>query len=161
MEFYILTELLDCSYEARAELLDHNKLLKLMQFLMGLDDIYQPIRSSLLTGEILLEVNDAFVIVARDESHRGIPPTFMKNDKPQASAFVSKTNDNRRNNNGNGILETREIITICCVKFVGNFVVNNDIKTTTGTLSFTNDQVMKLVSLLNEKSGSSAHANIA
>ncbi|GKA24917.1 hypothetical protein Tco_0710950 [Tanacetum coccineum] len=68
-EFDILTKLPDYVYEAKAGLFNHNKLLKLMQFLMGLDDIYQPIRSSLLTREILPEVNDAFLIVAREESH--------------------------------------------------------------------------------------------
>nr|GEY32656.1 hypothetical protein [Tanacetum cinerariifolium] len=72
-EFDILTKLPDCVCEARAELGDHGKLIKLMQFLMGLDDVYQPIRSGLLTREVLLEVKDAFVIVAKEESHRGIP----------------------------------------------------------------------------------------
>ncbi|GJW65565.1 serine/threonine-protein kinase MHK isoform X1 [Tanacetum coccineum] len=42
----------------------------------------------------------------------------------------------------------------------GNIVANSDIKTSAGTLSFTNDQVMKLMSLLNEKSGSSTYANM-
>ncbi|GJX13429.1 ribonuclease H-like domain-containing protein [Tanacetum coccineum] len=55
-EFDILTKLPDCTYAARNELSDHAKLLKLMQFLMRLDDIYQPIRSSILTREILPEV---------------------------------------------------------------------------------------------------------
>ncbi|GJX94315.1 hypothetical protein Tco_0348901 [Tanacetum coccineum] len=79
-----------------------------MQFLMGVDDIYQPIRSSLLTREILPEVKDAFVIVSREESHRGIPASLVKTEKPQAFAFVSRTNDNnnKRNNenwsNNNG-----------------------------------------------------------
>ncbi|GJZ50082.1 hypothetical protein Tco_0604272 [Tanacetum coccineum] len=88
-EFDILTKLPDCVCEARAELIDHSKLMKLMQFLMALDDIYQPKRSSLLTREILPEVKDAFVMVVREESHRGITPTFSKSDKPQASVFVS------------------------------------------------------------------------
>ncbi|GKE38475.1 hypothetical protein Tco_1461880, partial [Tanacetum coccineum] len=38
---------------------------------------------------------------------------------------------------------------------------NNEIRTSTGTLSFTNKQVHKLMSLLNDKSGSTAHANMA
>ncbi|GJY29242.1 hypothetical protein Tco_0405009, partial [Tanacetum coccineum] len=50
----------------------HNKLMKLMQFLMGLDDVYLPIRSSLLTQTELPDVKDAFVIVCREESHRGL-----------------------------------------------------------------------------------------
>ncbi|GJZ26533.1 hypothetical protein Tco_0570786 [Tanacetum coccineum] len=97
-EFDILTKLPDYVYEARVELIDHGKLLKLMPFLMGLDDIYQPIRSSLLTREILPEVNDAFVTIAREESHRAILPTSAKSDKPQVVVFVSKTNDVKRNN---------------------------------------------------------------
>ncbi|GJU72860.1 zinc finger, CCHC-type containing protein [Tanacetum coccineum] len=55
-----------CVFKARAELIDHSKLLKHMQFLMSLDDIYQPIRRSLLTREILPEVNEAFMIVVID-----------------------------------------------------------------------------------------------
>ncbi|GJY74151.1 hypothetical protein Tco_0478582, partial [Tanacetum coccineum] len=97
-EFNILTKLPDYVCEARVELIDHGKLLKLMPFLMGLDDIYQPIRSSLLTREILHEVNDTFVTIAREESHRAIPLTFAKSDKPQAAVFVSRTNDVKRNN---------------------------------------------------------------
>ncbi|GJT85167.1 ribonuclease H-like domain-containing protein [Tanacetum coccineum] len=50
----------------------HQQLMKLMQFLMGLDDVYQPIRSSLLTQPELPDVKDAFVIVCREESHRGL-----------------------------------------------------------------------------------------
>nr|GEW45436.1 ribonuclease H-like domain-containing protein [Tanacetum cinerariifolium] len=45
-EFDIPTKLPDCTCVARTELADHDKLLKLMQFLAGLDDIYQPTRSS-------------------------------------------------------------------------------------------------------------------
>ncbi|GKD26414.1 hypothetical protein Tco_1232628 [Tanacetum coccineum] len=87
---------------ARAELGDHGKLMKLMQFLMGLDDVYQPIRNSVLTREVLPEVKDAFVILAREESHRGIPATTVKFDKPQASVFVSRVNDVKRfNSNAN------------------------------------------------------------
>ncbi|GJZ49768.1 hypothetical protein Tco_0603958 [Tanacetum coccineum] len=65
------------------------------------------------------------------------PPTSAKSDKPQASVFVSRTNDNRKNNG------------------------NNEIKTSTGTLSFSNEQVLKLISLLNDKSGYTDHANMA
>ncbi|GJW43372.1 hypothetical protein Tco_0072171 [Tanacetum coccineum] len=81
-EFDILTKLPNCTCQARAELTDHGKLLRLMQFLMGLDDIYWRIRSSLLTREILPEVKDAFVIIDREESHRGIPSSSVKSEKP-------------------------------------------------------------------------------
>ncbi|GJU96968.1 ribonuclease H-like domain-containing protein [Tanacetum coccineum] len=71
-EFDILTKLTPCSCDAKAELGKHQQLMKLMQFLMGLDDVYQPIRSSLLTQTELPEIKDAFIIVCREESHRGL-----------------------------------------------------------------------------------------
>ncbi|GJX25443.1 ribonuclease H-like domain-containing protein [Tanacetum coccineum] len=139
-----------------------------MQFLMGLDDIITPIRSSLLTREILPEVKDAFVIVVREESHKriplcGIPPTSIKSDKPQASVFVSRTNDNRKNN-GNGNWNNVNMNNGNKGNYnslLWTFVGNNEIKTSTSTLSFTNDQVLKLMNLLNYKFGSTAHANMA
>nr|GFA03792.1 hypothetical protein [Tanacetum cinerariifolium] len=119
--FDILTKLHDCTYEARVELVDHGKLLRLMQFLMGLDDVYQPIRSSILTREILPEVKDAFVIISKEESYRGMPASSVKTEKPQASAFVSR----------------------------------NVLK------SLVSHQVLKFMSLFNDKSGSSANAYMA
>ncbi|GJW50861.1 ribonuclease H-like domain-containing protein [Tanacetum coccineum] len=80
-EFDILTKLTDC-----------------------IDDVYQPIRSSILTREILPEVKDDFVIISREDSHRGMPTSSVKTEKPQVSAFVSRTNDNniKRTNGTNG-----------------------------------------------------------
>nr|GEU86754.1 zinc finger, CCHC-type [Tanacetum cinerariifolium] len=58
---------------------------------------------------------------------------------------------------GNGLDgSTREY---CMIK--GNFMVNSDIKTSNGTISFTNDKVVKLMRLLNKKPGSFPHANVA
>ncbi|GJT40335.1 ribonuclease H-like domain-containing protein [Tanacetum coccineum] len=71
-EFDILTKLAPYSCDAKAELGKHKLLMKLMQFLMDLDKVYQPIRSSLLTQTELPDVKDAFVIVCREESHRSL-----------------------------------------------------------------------------------------
>ncbi|GJU00145.1 hypothetical protein Tco_1110483 [Tanacetum coccineum] len=180
-----------------------------MQFLMGLDDIYQPVRSSILTREILPEAKDAFVIIYREESHMGIPASSVKTEKPQASAFVSRSNDNNRrrpnntngnwsnsnSNNGNKGNYDSLLCKNCglkghtierCFEIIGyppgfkrnhnlkpfgsfnnnkaNFSDtkgNNDVKTPTGTVSLTNDQVMKLTSLLNDKSRFTANAHMA
>ncbi|GKA36825.1 ribonuclease H-like domain-containing protein [Tanacetum coccineum] len=51
-----------CSYDASKELLLHQQLMKLMQFLMGFDDCYQPVRSALLTRDPLPEVKDATIL---------------------------------------------------------------------------------------------------
>ncbi|GJX91975.1 ribonuclease H-like domain-containing protein [Tanacetum coccineum] len=81
--FNLMQKMNSCKQGARNELFDHAKLLKLMQFLMGLDGVYQPIRSSIMTREILPEAKDAFLIISREESHIGIPPSFIKAEKPQ------------------------------------------------------------------------------
>ncbi|GJY57523.1 hypothetical protein Tco_0456638 [Tanacetum coccineum] len=46
--------------------------MKLVQFVMGLDDCYQPVRSALLTRDPLLDVKDAYTTVLREESHKGV-----------------------------------------------------------------------------------------
>ncbi|GKA92479.1 ribonuclease H-like domain-containing protein [Tanacetum coccineum] len=51
--------------------MEHNQLIKLMQFLMGLDEVYAPIRSIILTSDPLPDVRGAFATLSRDESHRG------------------------------------------------------------------------------------------
>ncbi|GKF22069.1 hypothetical protein Tco_0074391, partial [Tanacetum coccineum] len=100
-----MTKLPKCSCAAREDVLVHNELMKLMQFLMGLNDVYQPIRSSILSRENLPEVKDAFAIISREESHRGIASTSSGSlAKPQISGFVSSTNNwsnngNKKNNN--------------------------------------------------------------
>ncbi|GKD53646.1 ribonuclease H-like domain-containing protein, partial [Tanacetum coccineum] len=72
----------------------------------------------------------------------GYPPGFKRNPnlKPENS-FNNTKNDN--------------------VEFKKGSVGSNESKTSAGSVSFTNDQVMKLMSLLNEKSCSTAQANMA
>ncbi|GJZ42160.1 ribonuclease H-like domain-containing protein [Tanacetum coccineum] len=48
----------------------HNQLMKLMQFLMGLDDHYMQIRSSILSTEVLPDVRSVYAIISNEESHR-------------------------------------------------------------------------------------------
>nr|GEU75404.1 hypothetical protein [Tanacetum cinerariifolium] len=164
------------------ELGNHGKLMKLMQFLMGLDDVYQPIRSNLLTREVLPEVKDVFVILVNEESHRGIPATTAQFNKPQDSVFVSRVNDVKRSNKCHTIERCFEIIGYPLgfkrnpnlkvngsfnnnksnnVDLKGKSVGTNDLKTTTGTLSFTHEQVVKVMNFLNDKSSSTSHANMA
>nr|GEU40375.1 ribonuclease H-like domain-containing protein [Tanacetum cinerariifolium] len=71
-EFDIMTKLPKFSYATREDVLKHNQLMKLMQLLMSLNEVFQPIRSILLSKENLLDVKDAFAIVSKEESHRGI-----------------------------------------------------------------------------------------
>ncbi|GKF53002.1 hypothetical protein Tco_0159912, partial [Tanacetum coccineum] len=80
-EFDALTKLpkctceVKCSCDASKELGLHQQLMKLIQFLMGLDDCYQPVRSSILTRDPLPEVKDAYNVISKEESLRGILET--------------------------------------------------------------------------------------
>ncbi|XP_071708373.1 uncharacterized protein [Rutidosis leptorrhynchoides] len=49
---------------------EHNQFIKRMQFLMGIDDVYVPIRSQILTSDHVPSVKTAFSIISRDKSHR-------------------------------------------------------------------------------------------
>ncbi|GJX30349.1 ribonuclease H-like domain-containing protein [Tanacetum coccineum] len=149
----LLEEYDSCNVVARAELIDHGKLLRLMQFLMGLDDVYQAIRSSILTKKILPEVKDAFVIVSWEESQRGFllvlcfeisgcPPSFKRNPNLKPA---SNFNNNKSNN----------------AYAKGRFMGNNDITSSISPLSLSNEHILKLTSLLNDKSYTPANANMA
>lgn len=93
-QFDALVKLPSCTCNATHEFSKHNQLLKLMQFLMGLDDVYFQIRSNILTTDPLPTVKIAFSLVSREESHRGV--TRSSDTKGQNSTFFSKTNDNRK-----------------------------------------------------------------
>ncbi|GJY38529.1 hypothetical protein Tco_0424893, partial [Tanacetum coccineum] len=56
MEFNIMINLPKCSCDRGPTLKKHNDLLKLLQFLMGLDEVYAPIKSQILTTEPLPDV---------------------------------------------------------------------------------------------------------
>ncbi|XP_071729077.1 uncharacterized protein [Rutidosis leptorrhynchoides] len=91
-----------CTCAAAPEFQRHNKVLKLMQFLMGLDDTYMSTRSNLLLRDPLPDVKSAYAILSREESHRGV--SGVGSSKTQNYAFVAQINNNswtnRNNNNG-------------------------------------------------------------
>ncbi|KAJ0679937.1 putative transcription factor interactor and regulator CCHC(Zn) family [Helianthus annuus] len=87
-QFDAVLQLPSCSCQAAKDYNDFSTLIKLMQFLMGLDDVYQPVRTNLLTREPLPSVKVAFSIVSREESHRNT----SAGSKGQNVSFVSKKN---------------------------------------------------------------------
>ncbi|GKD48314.1 hypothetical protein Tco_1277290 [Tanacetum coccineum] len=93
-----------CSCDASKELYLHQQLMKLMQFLMGLDDCYQPVRSALLTRDPLPKLKDAYDTISKEESHRGIPKTSSATElEMSATSFAAKSviNGRRADNNNN------------------------------------------------------------
>ncbi|GJV18128.1 hypothetical protein Tco_1363451 [Tanacetum coccineum] len=77
-----------CSCDASKELVLHQQLMKLMQFSMGLDDCYQPIKSALLTRDLLLEVKDAYTTVSREESYIDVPESSSVNESKLNATFL-------------------------------------------------------------------------
>ncbi|GJW86918.1 putative RNA-directed DNA polymerase [Tanacetum coccineum] len=84
----------------------HNQLLKLMQFLMGLNDSYMQIRGSILSRETLPGVRSAYATISSEESHRVVVDSIVgSSQRNQASAFMSNVpnsqNFQRSNQNFN------------------------------------------------------------
>nr|GEW83783.1 putative Gag-polypeptide of LTR copia-type [Tanacetum cinerariifolium] len=101
-QFDALIDLPDCTCVAAQKVKDHGQLLRLMQFLMGLDDMYNSVRSLILTTEPLPDLRSAFATLSRDESHRnsGSSSKFIKTGP---TAFVSRpSNGNNWNTNKTG-----------------------------------------------------------
>lgn len=96
-QYDILTKLPKCTCNSSAAITEFDNRLKLMQFLMGLDDSYQPLRTSLLSKDPLPSVKGAFAIISAEESHRN-SNSHNTNPKTQASAFSSRFNNPSQNN---------------------------------------------------------------
>nr|GEW72590.1 ribonuclease H-like domain-containing protein [Tanacetum cinerariifolium] len=73
-----VVDLLDLKTVASRELL--------MQFLMGLDDVFNSVRSIILTTELIPDVKSAFATLSKDELHR-ISHSSSKNVKARTFAF--------------------------------------------------------------------------
>ncbi|GKD17523.1 ribonuclease H-like domain-containing protein, partial [Tanacetum coccineum] len=174
-------------------------ILTILPACVWLNDVYQPIRSTILDKDPLPNVKDAFYVVSREESHRGLHPGSSSVSKTQPAAFIAKTNSNtnsfnrrvnynNNNNNNNNNNRGPNPNLLCknyglightverCYELIGypasfkrnpnlsrqsgnnkkfsvNSEVNQYVPSTFGSLSssFTNEQMMKLLSLINEK----------
>lgn len=99
-QYDALIQLPNCVCDAANGFQSHNKALKLMQFLMGLDDMYMFVRSNILIREPIPDVKTAYAIISREESHRGASVNESVT-KGQNSVFVSQVNNNKRMFNKN------------------------------------------------------------
>ncbi|GJT06256.1 ribonuclease H-like domain-containing protein [Tanacetum coccineum] len=76
-----------CTCEGASSYKDHAQLLKLIQFVMGLNDVHAPI--TLLTTEPLPTIKGDFSLLSRDKSHRNMHSGSYR-VKESSSAFVSR-----------------------------------------------------------------------
>ncbi|GKD80516.1 hypothetical protein Tco_1347355, partial [Tanacetum coccineum] len=120
-QFDALIELPRCTCHAADDFKKHNQLMKLMQFLMGLDDTYMQIRSSILSRENLPDVRSAYAIISSEESYRiatdSVSGTSQRSQtsafnvnapnrgnfqrSQTSTSFSRPSNNNRPNDNGN------------------------------------------------------------
>ncbi|GJR81780.1 ribonuclease H-like domain-containing protein [Tanacetum coccineum] len=184
-EFDSLTKLPTCTCDANKEFSFHNKLMKLMQFIMELDDCYQSVRSSLITRDPLPEVKDAYTIVFKKESHRGIlESSNVSESKLNATSFAAKSfNVNKRSNNDSNSRRSTNFNNnrgpnpnlACknygmigyaierCYELIGyppGFERQHSFSSTSAHASFTSIQMRKMLNLINETPIASMHANV-
>ncbi|GJX00809.1 ribonuclease H-like domain-containing protein [Tanacetum coccineum] len=89
-QYDAMIELPKCVCNASEGFKKHNPLLKLMQFLMGLDDSYMQIISFILSREVLPDVRSAYATISSEESHRvAVGSLAGSSQRNQGSVFVS------------------------------------------------------------------------
>ena len=102
-KFDAMVKLPRCTCHAADDFKRHNQMMKLMQFLMGLDDTYMQIRSNILSRDPLPDVKGAYAIISSEESHRVASGTNSDpSQKGQTSAFLASgpaRNNFQRNQN--------------------------------------------------------------
>ncbi|GJZ17744.1 ribonuclease H-like domain-containing protein, partial [Tanacetum coccineum] len=189
-QFDALVQLPRCTCHAAEDFKKHNQLMKLMQFLMGLDDCYMQIRSNILSRDELSDVRSAYAIISSEENNAQRPQTSVSNSRP-ANVTRPANNRNKRPSGGstlvcehcgfNGHIIDR------CFKLIGypadfrkrnnnnsnnqgvqNFnkrFINNNNSVGSSSHSFLDDQISKLVTLIKENSlnstGKGVQANMA
>ncbi|GKA81561.1 ribonuclease H-like domain-containing protein [Tanacetum coccineum] len=189
-QFDALVQLPRCTCHAADDFKKHNQLMKLMQFLMGLDDCYMQIRSNILSRDELPDIRSAYAIISSEESHRRSQAS-TSNTRP-STVTRPLNNGNRRPNGGSTLVcencgfngHTIDI----CFKIIGypadfgkrngnnnssnqgvqNFnkrFVNNNNSFGSSSNSFSDDQISKLITLIKENSlnstGKGVQANMA
>ncbi|GKF76256.1 hypothetical protein Tco_0225700, partial [Tanacetum coccineum] len=99
-QFDALVQLPRCTCHTAEDVKKHNQLMKLMQFLMGLDDCYMQIRSNILSRGELSDVRSAYAIISSEESHRVVSNHASGSNFGQRSqSSVFNSNVGNRNSN--------------------------------------------------------------
>ncbi|GJV60640.1 hypothetical protein Tco_1466740 [Tanacetum coccineum] len=157
--------------EGSPKLKEHAQLLRLMQFLMRLDDVFNSVRSIILTTEPIHDVKYAFATLSRYEYHKN-SYSSSKNVKARPSAFAARPiNNNWNSNRIILIITTIESLAGCQILKKGNVNQNNvnnvridDNKSNNSKSiahTFISDQYQRLMSLLSEADNASkSHASI-
>ncbi|XP_075518111.1 uncharacterized protein LOC142552274 [Primulina tabacum] len=90
-EYSSLVTLPSCGCATAKAYLDHDQHQRLLQFLMGLNEMYGHVRSQILMLDPLPSVNQAYSIISQEESHRVALSSHPSADLPSV-AFYSSSN---------------------------------------------------------------------
>ncbi|XP_071712432.1 uncharacterized protein [Rutidosis leptorrhynchoides] len=174
-QYDAMLNLVSCTCDASDGFKKHDKLMRCMQFLMGLDDTYMHTRSNILMIDPFPDVKTAFAIISREESHRG-SSSGNNNSKVQHSAFVAQTNKpnfsnygvvgyppNFKKPNNPGLSENFKSNNVVTENPSSSSPSNSTgiLPTPSTSLSLTNDQIARLVTLLNDTSTSTTTPNFS
>ncbi|GJW93957.1 ribonuclease H-like domain-containing protein [Tanacetum coccineum] len=85
-----------CTCHAAEDFKKHNQLIKLMQFLMDLDDSYMKTRSNILSRDPLLDAKGAYVLISSEESHRAVVTGSGAGSSQRVQSFVFNSSVNNR-----------------------------------------------------------------
>ncbi|GJT17013.1 putative RNA-directed DNA polymerase, partial [Tanacetum coccineum] len=142
-----------CTCHAAEDFKKHNSLMKLMQFLMGLDDSYMQIRSNILSRDPLPDVRGAYAVISSEESHRVRPP----------NSGNSSRNNNGSRPSGGGNRRTNGGSQLGIQNFNRRFINHNSVGSSNSS-TFSDDQLSKIISLIKDNSlnnGKGVQANMA
>ncbi|GKE06964.1 hypothetical protein Tco_1398982, partial [Tanacetum coccineum] len=164
-QFDALVELPRCTCHAAVDFKKHNQLMKLMQFLTGLDNTYMQIKSSILSIETLLDFRNAYAIISNKESHMIASSNLTETSQ--------RPNDNRNRRTAGGsnlVYEERgfngHTIDRCC-KIIGyppdfgkkkagqnnkGKNISNNVVGSISFIGFFDEQLSTLMSLIKENS---------
>ncbi|GKA78444.1 putative RNA-directed DNA polymerase [Tanacetum coccineum] len=165
-QFDAMIELPKCVCNASEGFKKHTQLMKLMQFLMGLDDSYMQMRSYTLSIEVLPDVRSAYATISSEESHRVVVGSIAGfSQRNQASDFVS----NNLGFNDHTIDRCFKIIRYPAdfrkKKFGQNSKgknISNNVVGSGSSTGFTDEQMATLISLIKDnKNGKNVQANMA
>ncbi|GJW10405.1 ribonuclease H-like domain-containing protein [Tanacetum coccineum] len=188
-QFDALVQLPRCTCHAAEDFKKHNSLMKLMQFLMGLDDSYMAIRSNILSRDPLPDVRGAYAIISSEESHRVVSTSNVGTSQRPNNVTRPSGGGNRRTNGGpqlvcencdfNGhtidsassllvILLTLEKEIMIIIVRVPKTLIEDSLTITLLALvvhlHFSDDQLSKIISLIKDNSlnnGKGVQANMA
>ncbi|GKB49261.1 ribonuclease H-like domain-containing protein, partial [Tanacetum coccineum] len=145
-QFDAMVELPKCVCNASDSFKKHNQLMKLMQFLMGLDDSYMQIRSFILSREVLLNVRSAYATISSEESHRVASASVSSSSqRNQIMGYPADFGKKKSGQNSKG-----------------KNISNNNVVRSSSSSGFTDEQIATLISLIKDnKVGKNVQANMA